>query len=104
MPCPDAAKLTDAQLEAAAKHFNALKDRPMLPAMRAHEKPKEGERTMARDVVDEAVREVFGLPKRAARCIAEWRKVWVREPSVCGWAAKKGGDGGTGPDMAESDS
>ena len=77
MPCPNANKLTKAQLCKAATAFERLKARPLMPCNKAHE-------DAGRADIDCAVADVFGLPAEAAKIVSDLRALWTAEPSVRG--------------------
>ena len=84
MPTLNLAALTPAQLAAARKGFDALKDRPLLPFYRAVEDKTRAE-------LDRVVLcEVLGLPKKILSGVALVREKLCAEPSVCG-GKKSGG-------------
>ena len=77
MPCPDANKLTKAQVGKAAKWFDHMKAKDLHPGNKADE-------DCVRALLDEAVADVFGLSSEALQVIADWRRLWVAEPTVRG--------------------
>ena len=77
IPCPRFDSLDDTALDAAAAAFGKLNRRTLLPACQAHADAD-------RQVIDEAVVEVFDLPEAALQFAADLRLLWCREPSVHG--------------------
>ena len=84
MPAMDVSALKPAQLAAARKGLNALKNRPLLPFYRADEDKTRAE-------LDRVILcEVLGLPKSVLSGVSLVREKLCAEPSVFG--GKKSGD------------
>ena len=76
IPCPDLRQLTNAKLAAAAKAFQNLANKELLPVCQLHADP-------VRHEIDEAVADMLGLPYDP-QAIAHLRRIWCAEPSVHG--------------------
>ena len=84
MPTLDVSALSPAQLSAARKGFDAMKNRELLPFYRAADDP-------ARAELDRVVLcDILGLPKKVLSGVALVREKLCAEPSVFG--GKKNGD------------
>lgn len=77
MPCPRFDTLSEDALDFAVRVFDESKDDVLLPACQGHV-------DVVRDQIDQAVIEMFGLPKDVIEDVKVIRRLWCEEPSVHG--------------------
>ena len=77
IPVPLLDRLDAPALDEAARAFDRLKNKPLLPLCQAHADP-------VRHDIDLAVVAMLGLPEWACDVVSELRVLWCREPSVHG--------------------
>lgn len=77
IPVPLLNGLESRALDAAAREFDRLKTRSLLPLCQAHADP-------VREEIDRAVVRMMALPAWAGDVVGKLRDLWCREPSVHG--------------------